>query len=366
MPYCLNCGNRLQDGATFCNNCGQQVTVLKSNLSPYQQPTVGVPNYQNSNFPQKSNSGRTALVISSVILTIVCMLLLILFFSTSRKLQNTNKSLYSAQNQITQLQGTVDSLTDELTSTQHQLTDTTILLQGTQQDLATTKTTLNTTVSQMDTLKTQLSTAATQLSNAESQLSDTQSQLSDTQTKLNSTQQQLSYAQLTLNGLGITVHSPTSSWTVNDQQWDHINNPSAVNTTWSKLSNFISQDTTDKHVYNINTYNCVNYAVDVYNHAETAGINNARVSIHFQGESIGHAVNAFVTSDYGLVFIDCTEHDTVSHVSLGQTYKAVGLGMIPPTMFRNNSWWNSQLYNYYYISTSSGQEAVVSSIDIWW
>jgi len=366
MPYCLNCGSQVSSDAIFCNKCGYKVTAVNPNVETSSQVTAGVANYQNNNFSRKSNSWRIAFIISSIVLVAIAIVLLFLFLSADGKLKNANHSLNVAQNQITTLQNTVNSLTNELTGTKQQLADNASLLQSTQQELDTTQTTLNTTVAQVNTLTTQLSSTQTQLSNTQSQLADTQTQLSATQTKLDSARQQLSYAQLTLTGLGITVHAPTSTWTINNEQWNHTDNPSAVNTTWSNLKNFVTQDTTDRHVYNINTYNCVNYAVDVYNHAEAAGINNARVSIHFTGETVGHALNAFVTSDYGLVFIDCTENDTVAHVSVGQTYKAVGLGAIPPTMFRNNSWWNAQHYDYYYIPTSSGQEAVVSSIDIWW
>jgi hypothetical protein len=359
MPYCLNCGNHITTDATFCNNCGRKVTIVKANIDASSHSTISVANYQNHNFSQKNNSWRIVFVISSVVLLVVCAILLVLFLSTNGKLKSANNSLNIAQNQITTLQSTNDSLNSELASTTKQFGDTTIQLQNTQGELETTKTTLNTSISQVNTLTTQLSATQTQLSNVQSQLSDTQS-------KLDNSLQQLSYAQSTLSGLGITVHAPTSVWTLNNQQWNHTNNPSAVNTTWSNLSSFITQDTTDRHVYNINTYNCVNYAVDIYNHAETAGINTARVSIYFKGESVGHALNAFITSDYGMVFIDCMEHDNVAHVSLGETYKSVNLRTVPPSMFRNNTWWNAQQYDYYYIPTSSGQEAVVTSIDIWW
>ena len=109
----------------------------------------------------------------------------------------------------------------------------------------------------------------------------------------------------------------------------------------------------------------MNYSVDVYNNAEAAGIETAWVTIDFKGESVGHALNAFLTIDYGLVFFDCTEEDTVAYVSVGHPYRAVDLGVIPPTMFRIDSWW-SNLRSGYYIPDSTGQPAIVNAIDIWW
>lgn len=29
--YCVKCGNRLEDGAKFCNNCGNQIGEISNN-----------------------------------------------------------------------------------------------------------------------------------------------------------------------------------------------------------------------------------------------------------------------------------------------------------------------------------------------
>jgi hypothetical protein len=88
-----------------------------------------------------------------------------------------------------------------------------------------------------------------------------------------------------------------------------INNPSATNPTYAELIAFIQQDTTDTNDYLENPYIgyvCADFAEDVHNNAEAAGIRAASVSIQFKGSDKGHACNAFDTIDKGLVYIDCT------------------------------------------------------------
>ena len=88
-----------------------------------------------------------------------------------------------------------------------------------------------------------------------------------------------------------------------------VNNPDAVNPSYSELVAFIKQDTTDANDYLENPligYVCADFAEDVHNNAEAAGIRAATVSVDFRGEAEGHALNAFETIDKGLVYIDCT------------------------------------------------------------
>jgi hypothetical protein len=107
-----------------------------------------------------------------------------------------------------------------------------------------------------------------------------------------------------------------------------INNPDAKNPSYDELLAFIQTDTTDRNLY-IETffwgYVCTDYAEDVHNNAEVAGIRAAWVSMYFEGEEIGHAINAFVTTDKGLVYIDCTQTDTVAYVEEGKEYGCIDL-----------------------------------------
>ena len=99
-----------------------------------------------------------------------------------------------------------------------------------------------------------------------------------------------------------------------------INNPDARNPSWDELVDFIRSDTTDQRRY-ITTfywsYVCADYARDVHNNAEAAGIRAAWVGVEFEEGGPGHAFNAFMTSDRGIVFVDCTEWDTIAYAEVG-------------------------------------------------
>jgi len=84
-----------------------------------------------------------------------------------------------------------------------------------------------------------------------------------------------------------------------------INNAEATDPTWQQLYEFLISDNTDSNFYIPYEYECGHFAQDVHNNAEAVGIKAAWVVIWFIGEDEGHAINAFNTVDYGLIFIDC-------------------------------------------------------------
>lgn len=85
-----------------------------------------------------------------------------------------------------------------------------------------------------------------------------------------------------------------------------INNDEATPPTWQELMAFLEADTTDQKLYNVDSFACVAFAEELHNNAEAAGIEAAFVGVQFEDREIGHALNAFNTTDRGLVFIDCT------------------------------------------------------------
>lgn len=97
-----------------------------------------------------------------------------------------------------------------------------------------------------------------------------------------------------------------------------INNPDATNPTYAMLVDFINEDPTDEGAYMAFDSDsrfaflgrtCGDFAEMVHNNAETAGIRAALVTIDFEGQDVGHALNAFETTDKGLIYIDCTGQD---------------------------------------------------------
>ena len=359
MSFCAKCGYETKDAsALYCQRCG-------AGLKNERIVTREVVSLQN---PKKNTGIKIAVAVLGLALVFSAVWGII----TTLRLSNSQSALQLAQTNLTQTQSELTDAKQQLTDAQTQLSTTkdsltriqSTLVQ-TQTQLSSTQTELSNTKTQLSATQTQLSTTQSQLSGANSQLASTNFQLSDTQSQLASAMQQITDYQKTLAALGITIHSATTSWTFNGLTWTHNDNSQAVNPTWNQLMTFIAQDKTDQHPYNINSFNCVNYATTVYNNAEASDIEAATVTLNLSNSVAGHAVNAFITSDYGLVYVDCTGGDAISRVEVGKVYRAVSPGDIQPTQVRNDVWWDA-LHSYYYVANNYGGQAVVASIDIWW
>ncbi len=119
------------------------------------------------------------------------------------------------------------------------------------------------------------------------------------------------------------------------------NNGDAVDVSWDELVAFVVEDDTDQSPYIEDLRMCGTFAEELHNNAEEAGIRSAWVSVDFAGTDIGHALNAFVTTDKGLVFVDCTganasvatedtdsavcDYDKVAYVDIGSHYGLISL-----------------------------------------
>ena len=251
---------------------------------------------------------------------------------------------------------------DALSSTRAQLLVTTTELDETIGKLADATNELTSTKSELASTKSELTSTKTELTSTQNQLKSAQQGSSDIQARLSSTQQQLAVAQETLKGLGITLSASNDCYDV-----VLVDNLKATNPTWSQLMNFLSQDQTENHTYIKDVYDCSQFSRDVHNHAEAAGIRAAEMVVRFKDELSGHALNAFLTTDYGLVYVSCTEPpDTIARVKVGKEYRAVELYRITETNIRDDYWWDT-LGSYYYIRSSTGDgHRVTSSIRIYW
>jgi len=98
------------------------------------------------------------------------------------------------------------------------------------------------------------------------------------------------------------------------------NNPDAVDPTWDQVVAFLKADRTDEMEYVAADFMCGSFAQEVHNNAEKAGIRAAWVGIDLAGKQVGHAVNAFNTTDRGLVYTDST----------GQTAQAYDMALLRP------------------------------------
>ncbi|HYA31266.1 MAG TPA: hypothetical protein VED67_00800 [Thermodesulfovibrionales bacterium] len=171
-------------------------------------------------------------------------------------------------------------------------------------------------------------------------LVDTITHLQDDNSQLNATvadlQQQVNSAKSDLGtctakvqsyantyGQVYTGVSPDLRIDVSGRTPDLVNNVNAHDPTWAELKFFLEGDRTDKETYDPLTHACGVFAEELYNNAEARGIKAAYVDIGLVGQEDHHAINAFRTTDYGLVYIDDT----------GAGYQAVAPGMEAPASY---------------------------------
>ena len=99
------------------------------------------------------------------------------------------------------------------------------------------------------------------------------------------------------------------------------------NPTWAELEKFLERDDTDTISYVENSFDCTGFAITLRDRAWRYGMRCAYVEISF-GEGVGHALNAFETTDKGLIYVDVTEADQIAYVEIGQLYRAIHLDVV--------------------------------------
>jgi len=281
----------------------------------------------------------------------------------------TTLQLNSTRSEIAATRLTLAATQIKLDQTNTALNDTSLKLSDTLSTLETTNNQLNGVKSELAATDAKLQDTSTSLSRTQSDLYSTQGLLTQSQqtaaelqTTLTQTQQKLTASQNTLTGLGMVVQASKECHDVS-----LVDNPAAKDPTLAQLKAFLKQDQTETHAYILGVYDCSQFSRDVHNNAEAAGIRAAEVEVLFKNEPVGHALDAFITTDYGLVYIDCTQPpDTFAHVECGKVYRAEDVSNVSPANIRNDQWWDSLYSNYFYIPTSSGGQAVVSRISLFW
>jgi hypothetical protein len=250
---------------------------------------------------------------------------------------------------------------ENLAATQTELDETMDALKTTSAELSTTRVTLTSAQSELETTSHTFALKLTELDEANDEIDSLEGSLADLQESYANTSNLLDISQETLAGLGITADISSECRDV-----ELVDNPAAQNPTWNELISFLAEDQTEKHEYILDVYDCSQFSRDVHNNAEVAGIRAAEVQLWFRNKNAGHALNAFITNDYGLVWVDCTqEPDTIARVKLDKDYRAVDKYSVSGQNARNDLWWDS-LWSYYYLSSDTGGHSIVSEIMIYW
>jgi cell division protein FtsB len=147
--------------------------------------------------------------------------------------------------------------------------------------------------------------------------------------------------------------------------WNNLNG--THNPTWRELRNFLDSDDTESIRYDYNSFMCGDFAERLHNNAERAGIRAAVVVIHFTSGP-PHAIDAFYTTDKGLVYIDDTGEglefvvtdyfygtpiyslaegkDKVAYVSVGKEYGLIELSFADSTQYSFYTSYSAKIADY--------------------
>ena len=247
-----------------------------------------------------------------------------------------NAELESVQSTLASTQSDLTTTKQTLASTQAELGPIKETLASTQSELSSTEQTLASTQSELSSTEQTLVSTQSELISTEQTLASTQSELSSTKEKLTSTEAELELYKETGIEVFSSVQPRYEKGGIPKSEVYLENEPTATNPTWQELIAFLFADPTDDETYWEPMFNCTNFAEMLHNNAETAGIKAAFVAVFFEGEEVGHALNAFKTTDKGLVYVDCTGHeilifgssaewDKIAYVEKGKEYGAVGI-----------------------------------------
>ena len=105
---------------------------------------------------------------------------------------------------------------------------------------------------------------------------------------------------------------------------DRLQESTLRDPTWLELKEFIENDNTDTLLYMEGSFDCEGFAITLRDRAWRYGFRCAFVALNFAGTR-GHALNAFQTTDKGIVYVDVTEHDKIAYVQIGQPYGTISL-----------------------------------------
>jgi hypothetical protein len=122
------------------------------------------------------------------------------------------------------------------------------------------------------------------------------------------------------------------------------NYPAATNVLLARLAAFLRTNPVNLATFERGKFVCTEFAQALHNSSEAAGLRCALVTLEFEkGE--GHVLNAFETTDKGLIYMDCTGavtgnaprsiFDTVGYVQVGKKYGRLPLflGLADPNHY---------------------------------
>lgn len=281
------------------------------------------------------------------------------------QLTNTQSQLSSKNTELSALNNQLSNLNSQIQSKNTQITNLTNQINDLQSQITNLNQQINDLQSQIVELKQQINNLNSQVNSLNSQISNLNQQITTLQNQNISLNVNLSRYTEILRGLSISLENISSRPTL-------IDNPNAHNPTWHELLQFLISDNTETHQYIENVYDCTDFSNDLHNNAERYGIKCAVIHIDFSDVLFySHALNAFITTDYGIVYIESMGTDCECNIISRQVYRAYDIiysEITPRTI------WNETPY--YYIRNSLSQppatpwstyyEAHVDDIIFYW
>ena len=240
-------------------------------------------------------------IILGILILIGCVTGLILTYSALGATQDQLDETKTALNEMQIEQQDTVRVLDE---TRNDLTATADSLQETRQTLEEQKNETEKYTALYETSADELEETQTRLDEVEDKLDQSEKEKLELQKMMEEVQEKLALYEDTLGTqVFADVLPPYNTGYLADLAL--TNNITANNPTWKELLDFLSEDRTDKKLYVVDVYMCGSFAQELHNNAEAQGIRAAFVAIHFYNE-VPHAINAFKTTDRGLVYIDAT------------------------------------------------------------
>ncbi len=99
------------------------------------------------------------------------------------------------------------------------------------------------------------------------------------------------------------------------------------NPTWSELEEFLRLDDTDTIPYIEDSFDCSGFAITLRDRAWRYGMRSAYVELVFSAGD-AHVLNAFETTDKGLIYVDVTEVDQIGYIKEGKAYGGILLDAV--------------------------------------
>jgi len=271
----------------------------------------------------------------------------------SQSLGSTQDQLEQTKASLTRAQLDQQNIAVSLEETRNELQDTATSLEETKQELVAQKQETDNYLQLYKNTADELKTTKKNLTSLENELAMTEQESQELQKTIDEMQEKLALYEDTL---GTHVYSGTMPpyHSGNLPQIILKNIASARNPTWEELLDFLEEDKTDKKLYVSGEYECGNFAQELHDNAESTGIRAAFVVVHFYDE-LSHGLNAFKTTDRGLVYIDVT----------GDTVPRGGINLDKLVIIEKDELYNASFLFPEYLGISKDYRKV-KSIEIYW